>query len=103
MGGGRLRQPDWLIIDSLPLIRHSREGRTLPEVPVVVLSATTDTPEGERETWTACHADLAASVPCGRHVVLAGASHAMNQDRAAEVAEVINRVIECVAPDSSAR
>jgi len=83
-----------LIIESLPLIRQARAGRTLPDVPLVVFSATTDTSRREREAWTTFHADLAASVPNGEHIVLADTSHATNQDRPAEVAEAINRVIE---------
>ncbi len=66
----------------------------LPEVPVVIFSATTDTPRDEREAWTAFHADLAASIPNGEHIVLADTSHAMNQERAAEIAEAINRVVD---------
>ena len=89
-----------LIIDSPPLIQQSREGRTLPDVPVVIFSATTDTPRDERETWTAFHADLAASVPNGERIVLADTNHAINQERAAEVAEAINRVIEGPLPRS---
>ena len=89
-----------LVIGSLPLIGQSREGRMLPDVPVVVFSATTDTPRDERETWTAFHADLAASVPNGEHIVLAGTSHAINQERAAEVAEATNRIIDGALPRS---
>lgn len=58
----------------------------------MVFSATTDMPRDEREAWTAFHADLAASVPNGEHIVLADTSHAINQERAAEIAEAINRV-----------
>lgn len=84
-----------LISDSLPLFKQSREERTLPDVPVVVLSATTDTPRDEREAFTACHADLAASVSNGEHIILADTSHAMNQERAPEIAGAIIRVIGC--------
>ena len=83
-----------LISDSLPFIQESRERRALPDVPVVILSATMDTPREEREALTAFHADLAASVPNGEHVVLAVTDHAMNQERPAEIAEAIIRLIE---------
>jgi len=83
-----------LIRDSLPLIRQIREDRLLPDVPVVVLSATTDTQEDERKEWTAFHADLAASVPRGEHIILADTSHAMNQQRPREIAAAINDVVE---------
>jgi pimeloyl-ACP methyl ester carboxylesterase len=83
-----------LVVESLPLIRHLRTGRTLPDVPVVVFSATTGRSSDQRETWTALHARLAASVPRGKHVVLADTSHATNQERAAEIAEAVNDIIE---------
>ena len=57
------------------LIRRTRASATLPDVPVVVLSATTGMPEDQRETFTNLHADLAASVPRGTHVVLADIGH----------------------------
>lgn len=82
-----------LISDSLPLIRQIREERTLPDIPVVIFSATTDTPRDEREAWTRFHAGLAASVPNGEHIILADTSHAMNQERPAEIAAAINRVL----------
>jgi pimeloyl-ACP methyl ester carboxylesterase len=44
--------------------------------------------------WTSLHAKLAASVPRGKHIVLADTSHATNQERPAEIAEAVNRVIE---------
>ena len=84
-----------LISDSLPLIQESRERRALPDIPVVIFSAATmDTPREEREAFTAFHADLAASLPNGEHVVLADTDHAMNQERPAEIAEAIIRLIE---------
>jgi pimeloyl-ACP methyl ester carboxylesterase len=83
-----------LISDALPLIRESREKRALPDIPVVIFSATTDTPRDEREAWTAFHADLAASLPHGEHVILADTDHAINQRRPTEIAEAIIRVVE---------
>jgi pimeloyl-ACP methyl ester carboxylesterase len=83
-----------LISDSLLLIRQTRAERTAPNTPVVILSATTDTPRQERETWTRFHADLAASLPNGEHMILADTSHAMNQERPAEIAAAINRVLD---------
>lgn len=82
-----------LIRDSLPLIRQARQEGELPDVPVVVISATTDTPREEREDWTRFHADLVASVRDGEHVILADTSHAMNQERPAEIASAIMRAI----------
>jgi pimeloyl-ACP methyl ester carboxylesterase len=83
-----------LISDSLLLIRQTRQELTLPDIPVVVFSATTDTPKDERATWTSFHADLAASVRNGEHIILADTSHATNQERPAEIAAAINRVLD---------
>ena len=82
---------------SLPLIRQRRAGTPLPDIPVVVLSATTGRPPAERQAWTDLHARLAASVSRGRHVVLADTSHAINQDRPGEVADAIGAVLDEVA------
>jgi pimeloyl-ACP methyl ester carboxylesterase len=51
------------------------------------------TPGDQREKWTSLHADLAEAVPGGRHIVLADTDHAINQERPAEIAEAILRVI----------
>ena len=53
--------------------------------------------------WTGFHADLAASVPRGKHVVLADTSHATNQERAPEIAEAIKRIIEQVRLTTSSK
>jgi len=83
-----------LLGESLERIRQARAERAFPAVPVVVLSATTGTPRDEREQWTRFHAALAASIPDAEHVILADTSHAMNQERPAELASAINRVLD---------
>jgi pimeloyl-ACP methyl ester carboxylesterase len=83
-----------LVIESLPDIRQVRATRTLPDVPVVVLSATTGRPEEERQMWTGFHAQRAASVPRGRHIVLADTSHGINQERPAEIADAISHILD---------
>lgn len=88
-----IRDEHELAFSSLRQIRRLRAGGTLPDVPVIVLSATTGTPEEERKVWTSYHAALAASVPRGRHVVLADTSHAINQERTADIVAAIKSVI----------
>jgi pimeloyl-ACP methyl ester carboxylesterase len=83
-----------LISAALPLIRQTRAEQRLPDIPIVILSATTDTPKDERDEWTRFHADLASSVPNGEHIILADTSHAINQERPAEIAAAINRVLD---------
>ncbi len=85
-----------LVLESLPRVRRSRAGRVLPDVPVVVFSATTGRSPEQREMWTGLHAKLAASVPHGTHIVLADTSHATNQERPAEIAEAVNRIIAAI-------
>jgi regulator of extracellular matrix RemA (YlzA/DUF370 family) len=59
----------------------------------VVLSATEGPLEEEiRKTWTKLHAELAASVPRGRHVIVADSDHALNQVAPDAVAEAIESV-----------
>jgi pimeloyl-ACP methyl ester carboxylesterase len=85
-----------LVFESLPVVHQSRAAGTLPDVPVVIFSATTGRSKEQRELWTGFHADLAASVAQGRHVVLPRTSHATNQERGPEIAEAINSIIEQV-------
>jgi pimeloyl-ACP methyl ester carboxylesterase len=73
-------------------IRRIRAEGTLPDVPVVVLSATEGVPEDHRKAWTRLHAELAASVPRGRHVVVADCDHAVNEAAPDAVAEAIESV-----------
>lgn len=89
-----IQDENQLYTDSLPLIRRARESAALPDVPVVVLSASTGMPEDQRETFTRLHAALAAAVPRGTHVVLANTGHLIPQERPERVAEAINNIIE---------
>ncbi|HEX2322754.1 MAG TPA: alpha/beta hydrolase [Streptosporangiaceae bacterium] len=85
-----------LVIGSLPRIQRIRQATPLPDIPVVIFSATEDRPGGQRETWTGMHVELAASMQRAEHIVLADTSHAVNQERPGEVADAINRIVESV-------
>ncbi len=50
-------------------------------------------PERERQIWTSFHAQLAASMPQGRHIVLADTSHAINQERPGEIAAAVIEIL----------
>jgi len=78
-----------LIAGSLPAIQQRRAESPPLAMPVILFSATTGQPPPERERYTASHASLIASLPSGRHVLLADTTHAMNQERPAELAEAI--------------
>jgi pimeloyl-ACP methyl ester carboxylesterase len=87
-----------LVIDSLARIQRIRQTTPLPDIPVVIFSATEDRPGGQRETWTGMHVELAASIPGAEHIILADTSHAANQERPAEIADAINRIVDSVRP-----
>ena len=72
-----------------PTIQQRRAESPPLAMPVILFSATTGQPPPERERYTAFHAALIASLPAGQHVVLADTTHAMNQERPAELAEAI--------------
>jgi len=82
-----------LIADSLKVIQQRRAGRPPMAMPVILLSATAGQPQPDRDRYTAAHAALIASLPAGQHVVLADTSHAMNQERPAELAEAISSLL----------
>ena len=84
-----VRDEHQLIADSLKTIQQRRAESPPLTMPVILFSATTGQPPPERERYTAFHAALIASLPAGQHVVLADTTHAMNQERPAELAEAI--------------
>lgn len=84
-----VRDEHQLIAGSLPAIQQRRAQRPPLAVPVILFSATTGQPEPDRARYTAFHAALVASLPAGQHVVLDGTTHAMNQERPAEIASAI--------------
>ena len=83
-----------LFAGSVPVLRQARVSAALPEVAVTILSATTGMPEGQRDSLTGFHAELAATAPGSRHVVLPDTGHLIPQVRPEPVAEAINLVIE---------
>jgi pimeloyl-ACP methyl ester carboxylesterase len=89
-----VRDEHQLIADSLKVIQQRRAESPPLAMPVILFSATTGQPPPERERYTAFHAALIASLPAGRHVVLADTTHAMNQERPAELAEAIISLLD---------
>lgn len=100
-----VRLENQLLTSSTPAISAIRGTTALPDVPLVIFSAAktvTGTPADYRERFTRLHAQLAASVPGGRHVVLADTSHAVNQEEPHAIAEAINSVIDLLRGDVAA-
>lgn len=81
--------------NAIPSIREMRAAGSMPEVPIVVLSATTGLPRPMRDRWTELQADLVRSHPPGAHVVVES-GHAIHQEKPAYVAGVISRMIDDV-------
>jgi pimeloyl-ACP methyl ester carboxylesterase len=82
-----------LLEASSPEIHRIRTQSQLPDVPIVVLSATEGIPAAHRKAWTKLHAELAAAAPRGRHVIVADCDHAVNQVAPSVVAEAIESVM----------
>lgn len=66
---------------SAPMVRRLRSGMPLPDVPVVVLSATTGLPERMRARWTALQGRIATTAAQGEHIVVPDAGHYVHQSR----------------------
>lgn len=81
-----------LLDASIPEIHRIRTQTALPDVPIMVLSAAGGAREDHRKAWTTLHAELAASMPRGRHVIVADTDHAINQVRPDAVIEAIESI-----------
>lgn len=81
------------IVASVPAILEIQARSSLPDVPVVVISAGRGFPPHVRRHWTALQAHLAASVPKGRHVVVPNSGHAIPRRRPDLVSELILELV----------
>ena len=68
----------------------------LPDVPVVVLSATVGAAPENRARWTAAQAKVAKSVPRGTHLELPDTHHAINEFRPEAIVAAIAQVLDAV-------
>ncbi len=85
---------EFRVLDSsIAAITEMRAATPLPDVPMVVLSATEGALPEHRAAWTSLHAKLAASVPRGQHIVLPDTDHAVNQVRPEAVVAAIETVL----------
>ncbi|KOY55965.1 hypothetical protein [Streptomyces sp. XY332] len=64
-----------LLRTHIPAVRRLRACSQLPDVPVIVLSATRGLPKGLRTRWTSLQAQIAATTVRGEHVVVPDAAH----------------------------
>ncbi len=90
-----LRDENRLSVTAIPHIRHVRATSALPDVPVIVLSATKGLPQGMRGRWTAQQAGLAESA-AGQHLIAHDTGHAIHQERPDQVRTAVIRVLETI-------
>jgi pimeloyl-ACP methyl ester carboxylesterase len=88
-----LRDENRLVVMAIPHIRQVRATSALPDVPVIVLSATKGLPEGLRGRWTALQASLAETA-AGQHLIAHDTGHAIHQERPEQVRAAVIRVVE---------
>jgi len=91
-----LRDENRLSSTAIPLIRQIRSASALPDVPVVVLSATKGLPKGIRGRWTKRQAGLTTTAAGSEHIIVAGTGHAIHQERPEQVTTAVLRVIDHV-------
>jgi pimeloyl-ACP methyl ester carboxylesterase len=89
-----LRDENRLSMKAASRIRQLRATSALPEVPVVVLSATKGLPKGMRGRWTTLQAGLAESAARGVHIVAEDTGHAIHQERPEQVTSAVLDVVE---------
>jgi pimeloyl-ACP methyl ester carboxylesterase len=82
-----------MALASIRQISAIRTAYPPPDVPMIVLSATTGQPAPQRRAWTNEHAALAASAPRGTHIILPDTGHAINEERPKEVVEAVAGVV----------
>jgi pimeloyl-ACP methyl ester carboxylesterase len=87
-----------LFLSSISRIHRIRTATPLPDVPTVVLSATTGTTPEIRAKWTGVHADLAASLPRATHTVLPDTHHAINEVRPQAITDAVTHVLGQLQP-----
>ena len=89
-----LRDENRLSSTAIPAIRQIRLTSALPEVPVVVLSATRGLPKGIRGRWTKRQASLTQTLAAGAHITADGTGHAIHQERPGQVTDAVLSVVD---------
>jgi pimeloyl-ACP methyl ester carboxylesterase len=83
-----------LLRTHIPAVRRLRASSRLPDVPVIVLSATRGLPKRLRTRWTSLQAQIAAMTDRGEHVVVPGAAHYIHTSQPEAVATAVLTVVE---------
>lgn len=91
-----VRRENRMISAHARAIRRVRVLSQLPDVPLVVMSATTGMPKGMRARTTALHRGIAAGARRGRHVEVPGAGHYVHQHRPDAVTGAVVGVVDAI-------
>ncbi|MFZ0324083.1 MAG: alpha/beta hydrolase [Actinomycetes bacterium] len=87
---------------SIPQMRQLRSRSVLPDVPVVVMSATRGAPRSIRDRWTSLQADLVRDTN-GRHFEVPGVGHAIHQEQPGTVASIVADTIKDLRASGAAQ
>ncbi len=91
----RMVRDEALLFNSCgPEIHQIRSTAALPDVPVVVLSATIGAAPEHRAKWTAAQAEVARSVARGTHIELPDTHHAINEFRPEAIVAAVGQVLD---------
>lgn len=88
-----LRDENQLGTTAIPRIRHIRATSALPDVPIVVLSATKGLPKGIRSRWTKLQASLTETA-AGQHLIAQDTGHAIHQERPEQLTTTVIDVVK---------
>jgi pimeloyl-ACP methyl ester carboxylesterase len=88
-----LRDENRLGTKAISHIRRIRAASALPDVPIVVLSATKGLPKGMRGRWTKLQASLTETA-AGEHLIAQDTGHAIHQERPEKVTTAVIDVVE---------
>jgi pimeloyl-ACP methyl ester carboxylesterase len=88
-----LRDENRLGTTAIPYIRQVRATSALPDVPVVVLSATKGLPKNMRGRWTKRQASLTETAAC-QHLIAQDTGHAIHQERPEQVTTTVIDVVK---------
>jgi pimeloyl-ACP methyl ester carboxylesterase len=90
---------------SMNQIEQTRQTKSLPNIPLIVLSAGKpdfDITQGVLEKLQALHADLASESPQGVHIIAHESGHAIQLDQPEFVIDAIHQVVENVRRSNAA-
>ncbi|MYV93202.1 hypothetical protein [Streptomyces sp. SID1034] len=79
-----------------PAVRQLRARSELPDVPVVVQSASRGLPKGMRTRGTSLQARIAATAVNGEHIVVPDAAHYIHESRPEAVTTAVLSVVDLV-------